>query len=541
MSVFLRAAILAVSLLAASTFAADPEKPSAPPASPPAKLEIGGRHIVTFRASFAGYRPEDRVEGARTRLFAAYEKNPHLSFTSHHIPEGSQVLANGAVMFVVAPGDVNASVGETTEQIAAHAIDVMRQIIEERRERRDAAALARGAGFAVVATLVAYLLLRLVFALDRRLGSALSRRAAERAQRLRVSGVNVVEQSVALRATRLAVRWTAWAIAAFLAFLWLNAVLQSLPFTRPWGEKLTDALLDALASVGGAILDAVPGLILVVVILAAARLAAQATTFFLDRVEERDMRLGWLHRHTAKPTRIVVTLLIWIFAVAMAYPYLPGSESRAFQGLSVLVGVMVSIGASNIVGQAASGLILMYTGTYRVGEYIRVQDIEGTVIELGIFATRVRTGLGDEVVLPSSLVLGNVSRNYSRAAGGDQGFVVATSVTIGYDTPWRQVEALLKEAASRTSGVATDPAPRVFKTNLSDFYVEYRMSAVCPLAGASERADTMSRLHGNVLDVFNEHDVQIMSPHYLSDPDGPKVVPRADWFRAPAKNERPGS
>src|SRR5204863_1374828 len=167
-------------------------------------------------------------------------------------------------------------------------------------------------------------------------------------------------------------------------------------------------------------------------LVALARLATQAAAFFFDRIAERDVHVGRIDRYTAKPTKILVVIAIWIFALAMAYPYIPGSESRAFQGLSVLFGLMVSLGASSIVGQAASGLILMYTRVFRAGEYIRIQATEGTVTELGIFATRVRTGHGDEVTLPNSFVLGNVSRNFSRGAG-EHDFVASASVRIGYD------------------------------------------------------------------------------------------------------------
>ena len=365
----------------------------------------------------------------------------------------------------------------------------------------------------------------------------LARRAAEHARKIQVSGVSVLDQSFTARVARLLVHWIAWGIAAIVVFLWLNAVLESLPFTRPWGEKLTGLLVDILSSMGKAFLDALPGLLLVVVIFALARLATQATGFFFDRVEERGIQAGWVDRYTAKPTRILFTILIWIFAIAMAYPYIPGSESRAFQGLSVLMGLMISLGASNIVGQAASGLILMYTRTFRVGEFVKIQETEGTVKELGIFMTRVRTGHGDEVMLPNNFVLGNVSRNYSRGVG-EPDFVIMAAVTIGYDTPWRQVHAMLEEAARRTPDVRTEPAPRVFQTALSDFYVEYHLSARCAAESALARADAITKLHANIQDVFNEHGVQIMSPHYLGDPAGAKIVPRSRWFEAPAKAEK---
>ena len=181
---------------------------------------------------------------------------------------------------------------------------------------------------------------------------------------------------------------------------------------------------------------------------------------------------------------------IWLFALAMAYPYLPGSDTEAFRGLSVLVGLMISLGASNLVGQLASGLILTYTRTFHVGEYVRVGEDEGTVVSLGTFTTRIRTGMGEELTISNSQVLGAVTRNYSRAVKG-HGFIVDTTVTIGYDAPWRQVNAMLVEAAQRTPGVLADPPPRVFQTALSDFYPEYRL--VCQ--AVPERAAAARRGH----------------------------------------------
>jgi len=210
----------------------------------------------------------------------------------------------------------------------------------------------------------------------------------------------------------------------------------------------------------------------------------------------------------------------------MAYPYLPGSDSDAFKGVSVLVGVMITLGGSSLIGQGASGLILMYSRTLRVGEYVRISDQEGTVTEMGAFTTKIRTGLGEEVTVPNAVVLGTTTKNYSRAVKG-AGYVLDTVVTIGYDTPWRQVQSLLLAAASRTEGVLPDPEPRVFQTALSDFYVEYRLVTQAVPELPRPRAEVLSALHANVLDVFNEAGVQIMSPHYLADPAEPKVAPPA--------------
>ena len=171
----------------------------------------------------------------------------------------------------------------------------------------------------------------------------------------------------------------------------------------------------------------------------------------------------------------------------------------------------------------------------RIGEYVRVADHEGTVTEMGAFTTRIRTGLGEELTLPNALVLGTVTKNYSRAVQG-RGYVVDTVLTIGYDTPWRQVEAMLVEAAKRTPGVLAHPAPLVFQTALSDFYPEYRLVCQASPKEPRPRAVVLSVLHSHIQDVFNEYGVQIMSPHYRSDPAEAKVVPQQAWHTAPARS-----
>jgi small-conductance mechanosensitive channel len=175
------------------------------------------------------------------------------------------------------------------------------------------------------------------------------------------------------------------------------------------------------------------------------------------------------------------------------------------------------------VGQAAAGMILMYTRAFRPGEYVRVQDTEGTVIHIGLFMTRVQTGIGDEVVLPNNFVLSNMSRNYS--SYDEDTFTIVTGVTIGYDASWRTVHELLERAAKRTAGVLAEPQPRIFQTALSDFYVEYRMAVRSLEHDPEVRADLVSRLRANVLDAFHEAGVQIMSPHYVVDPAKVKIAP----------------
>jgi small-conductance mechanosensitive channel len=247
----------------------------------------------------------------------------------------------------------------------------------------------------------------------------------------------------------------------------------------------------------------------------------------MQRIERGDLEVSWIDRDVAGPTRRIGNFVIWLFALAMAYPFLPGSSSDAFKGVSVLAGLMLSLGASNVVGQIMSGLSLMYSRSLRVGEYVRAGNVEGTVTMVGLFAIKIHTGLGEEVSLPNSVAVGGPIINYSRLAHGQ--FILHTAVTIGYSTPWRQVHAMLLEAARRTPGVAQEPKPYVVQTALSDFYVEYRLCAQSNEHAPARRAEALSQLHGHVQDVFNENGVQIMSPHYMADTAQPQVVAPAHW------------
>ena len=232
---------------------------------------------------------------------------------------------------------------------------------------------------------------------------------------MRAAGTEIVQRERVLEAIHFGMRVVFWALALLFTYQWLGFVLARFPYTRPWGEGFASFLVDTLFDMLSAVAGSVPGLIVAVLIFVLAHFANGVLRSFFDGVQSGRLKLNWIDSDSVRPTRRLVTIAVWLFAVAMAYPYIPGADTDAFKGLSVLLGLMVSVGASGIVGQAASGLILMYTRTFRPGEYVRVADHEGTVVALGMFTTRVRTGMGEELTLPNSMVLGAVTRNYSRA------------------------------------------------------------------------------------------------------------------------------
>jgi small-conductance mechanosensitive channel len=491
-----------------------------------APVVIANRTIIELRGPIAGYSAEERATSSIARIEAALDADPNAEVSYGETEEGTRVRVGGRHAFIVTRIDIDPQAGETTQIVAREVVRRLEQAIAERREQRSLRYMATAAGLAAAATLLYGLLLWLVYRAARWAGTRVAAAAEERARRLNLGGVS--------RLASRAVAVLAWLLAIAFTTAWLAFVLERFPYTRAWGERLELNLFGLAKQVLLAIVGAVPGLLVVAIIFVLTKAAIGLGRAFFDRVERGQFEVRWLSADTVGPTRRIVTFIAWVFALAMAYPYLPGANTDAFRGLSVLLGLMVSLGGASVIGQAFSGLILMYSRVFRRGDYVRIGDNEGTVTELGMFATRLRTGLGEEITLSNSTVMAATTRNYSRAVPGT-GYVVDTVVTIGYGTPWRQVEAMLLEAARATADIAPEPAPYVRQTALSDYYVEYRLVAYTPLERASPRAEVLHRLHANIQDVFNAHGVQIMSPHYVLDPKEPQVVPKDKWFAPPAK------
>ena len=496
-------------------------------------VKVANRTVIVLRGPVAGYSAKERADAVMERIDQALDAEELPAISVEESENGTRVLLGSSVMFTVLKIDTDEGAGETTQLVAQEAVKRLERAIREQREQQAPRYLATSAALAAGATLLYGVILWLLFRASRWLRRNLSAAALEHSRKLRVGGVQVLDTGSVLIFTRRMLTLATWIAASVLATGWLTFVLDRFPYTRPWGEGLAGKLLRLLEQVVLATADAVPGLLLVAVILLVARAVIRNTVAFFRRVEDGKVDLKWIDADTARPTRRILTFVVWVFALAMAYPYLPGADTEAFKGLSVLLGVMVSIGGASVMGQAFSGLILMYIKSFRRGDYVRIGDAEGTVIELGTFTTRIRTGLGEEITLPNSSVMNTTTKNYSRAIRGT-GFVLDTVVTIGYSTPWRQVHAMLEEAARRTADIARKPEPLVRQAALSDFYVEYRLLAYTPVARPAQRADVRNRLYASIQDVFNEHSVQIMSPHYMTDPTRPQVVPQDQWRAAPA-------
>ena len=282
---------------------------------------------------------------------------------------------------------------------------------------------------------------------------------------------------------------------------------------------------------GLGVIESLPGIAFVAVVVIVTRYVLRLMRLYFESIDRGTVTLVRFDREWALPTYRIARLLAIAFAVVVAYPYIPGSSSEAFKGVSIFLGVVFSLGSSSVIANLIAGYAMIYRRAFRVGDRISIDNVAGDVVERRLMVTHLRTIKNEEIIVPNSTIINNNIINYSTLAH-TRGLILHTTVGIGYETPWRQVEAMLRLAAERTSGLLKEPAPFILQKSLGDFAVTYELNAYCD--DAQRMASLYTAMHQNILDVFNEHGVQIMTPAYEGDPEKPKVVPKDQWYQAPA-------
>jgi small-conductance mechanosensitive channel len=366
---------------------------------------------------------------------------------------------------------------------------------------------------------------------------ALLRSTFERRYQVRIKGL----EDKSLHIVKVEQIWRA--LAGLLNFAWgvglivmiyayLNYVLALFPWTRSIARSLLAIAIDPLRTMGLGLIGIIPNLVFLAILVLVIRYTLRIIRVLFDGLASGAARLGGFEPEWAAPTYRLIRILVIAFAVIVAYPYIPGSESGAFKGVSLFMGIIFSLGSSSLIGNVIAGYSMTYRRAFKLGDRIKIGQYLGDVETMRLLVTHLRTPKNEEVVVPNSTILSGEVVNYSSMAR-NRGLILHTTVGIGYETPWRQVEAMLLQAASRTPGLLQEPAPFVLQTALGDFCVTYEINVYCDTP--QQMAVLYTELHRHILDVFNEYGVQIMTPAYESDPNQPKIVPKEQWYAAPAK------
>jgi small-conductance mechanosensitive channel len=507
----------------------------AEPSGETATLTYFNRPIVVLRARVLGRRPSERAALATRVLGELVTAGLTRPVAGRAIEAGVLIGVERHVIIGVTPLDVDVLAGETLQSVADETVARLQSALDEAVESRRPAVWLRAAALAAAGLALGLTVLWVLGRLRRRVEIKLSDVTAKAVARTGLSDQQALRASHLLNYfERRFLTFVIIGLRLLVAYWTVAFALRQFPYSRPWGESLRGFLLGTIGGLGLGLVRGVPALFTIFVILILTRFVIKLLEPWFDAVERGAVKVPWIHQETAATTRRLMTTMLWLFAAAVAYPYVPGSNTDAFKGLSVVVALMVSLGSSGIVNQMMSGFMVTYSRALRVGDYVKIGDVEGTITHLGLLSTKLTTLRSEEITIPNAIVVSNTTTDYSRLADVVR---TPTSVTIGYDTPWRQVHAMLLLAAERTPGIRRDPAPRVLQTALEDAAVKYTLT-VC-LEDQQSRYLTLSALHANIQDIFNEHGVQIMTPNYEADPQLPKVVAKQDWFAAPARQDPP--
>lgn len=298
------------------------------------------------------------------------------------------------------------------------------------------------------------------------------------------------------------------------------------PQTKGLAYQIFSYIWNPIKNILVGIVDYIPNLFAILIICFAVKYLVRLVHYLSREVEAGRLKFGGFYPDWAMPTYHIIRFLLYAFMIAMIYPYLPGAKNGVFQGISVFVGLIISLGSSTVIGNVIAGLVITYMRPFKLGDRIQLNDTTGNVIEKTPLVTRIKTPKNEVVTIPNSFIMSSHTVNYS-ASAREYGLIIHSEVTIGYDVPWRQVHQLLIEAALNTPGVIDDPRPFVLETSLSDWYPVYQINAY--IREADKLAQIYSDLHQNIQDRFNEAGIEIMSPHYMAMRDGNEsMIPKDD-------------
>lgn len=525
--------LLAPLLCQAQTKEAAPDELATVPLAP---VILDGETLFTVRGVSA-FPAEKRAAAIADRIRAA-AMDPAYVTGSIKAVEGdgfTTIEARGRMLTILTDADGIAE-GVGRAALVRAVTSRIDEAIAEYRQARSREALVWG-GLHAAAVLAGFVVILLLFLWTCRRGEeVLERWCKTRIERIRARALPVVGAERLWASLRGALRLLRAVFLVVACLATANLLLGRFPWTKPFSKRVFELVLDPLGIMWRGITDSLPDLAFLVVLSIVFRYLLRLIYLVFEAIEHGTLSWKGFDPEWAGPTFRIVRFLIVAFGLVIAYPYLPGSGSDAFKGVSLFIGVVFSLGSSGIISNVLAGYSLTYRRAYKVGDRVRIGDTIGDVEVIRHQVTHLRTPKNEEVIIPNSTILNSSVINYSSLAKKD-GLILHTTVGIGYETPWRQVEAMLLLAAERTPGLLREPPPFVLHKELGDFCVTYELNVYCDRPG--EQLQLYTALHRNVLDAFNEHGVQIMTPAYEDDPAEPKLVPRSRWFESPAKPPLP--
>ena len=479
-----------------------------------------GKELFRFSVSIAGISAEDRARRAEDEILE-FAKDNSIAIDSLTVNKYQQLrvfLADSELLLSLEEADAKAA-QVPLDKLADEYLQKIKDAITAYRNKRRLENLAKGALYALISTIVFVLSLKLLNYIYPKVYSFIDRRRSRIFYTFRLQTFQIISGDQQARIVLKSIKFIRWAIILVLLYLYIPAVLSFFPWTERLGKNVFSSLFKAISTTGNALINYVPNLFIIGITIFITYYTIRLCRPFFNALADGRISIPGFYQDWAQPTYKLTTFLIIAIAAAIVVPYLPGFDSPAFQGISVLIGALITFGGASTIANLIGGFIIIYTRAFQIGDRIKIDDYTGYVLEKTILSTRIRTPNNEIITIPNSSMIASSIINYTASLRDiKEPIILYTTITLGYDVPWRKVHQTLAEAALVTSGILQDPAPVVWQTSLDDFYISYQLRAYTNKP--SKMGDIYSQLHQNIQDKCNEVDIEIMSPHYSAIRDG---------------------
>ncbi|MGK7913366.1 MAG: mechanosensitive ion channel domain-containing protein [Synechococcus sp.] len=503
----------------------------------PSPVMLGAEELFTLEVGLGPLTPAERAEIASENIAEfASDRGTLLESLELSQIEGVQLMVSGkSVLLPLTQADADAE-GIPLDDYAQDKLEIVKNAVEEFRTSRTFKQLMFSALKAALATLGVVIAFWLTNKTFKFIQSYLEDWQEESLESVSFQGLEFLSNRQIQNGINIATRIARIAIYAFLLYLYIPFLLGSFPATAPIAVKILTAFWGAISSVLNGFINYLPSLITIIVFITIAYYSNRLSKYIFKALERGVITLPGFYTEWAQPTSALATVLIYALAGILIFPHLPASDSPGFQGISIFVGALFTLGSTSAIGNVVSGLVSIYTRAFQIGDIVDVNGVRGKVLEKSILSTQIVTPDNEIVTIPNSSLTSTNIVNYSASTRELKSPLrLSTTVTLGYDVPWRQVYEVLTNAALATDGILKDPEPFVWQTSLDDYYPSYSLRAYTdrPL----EMGAVYSRLHENIQDKCNEADIEILSPRYSAIRDGNMTTIPEDYlstdYRAP--------
>lgn len=491
---------------------------------------VGNDTLFRIYAARGGYSPRDRAEMIQENLTKII-KNGSLGRDSIYLLENDNyidVMYGDRVIITITDQDAMWH-GTSRHQLAERYVPILSAKIKYlENENSFWQILKRGALFIAVILLI-YLLFKLTNFLFRKLRRQIIRFKQQKMKPLIVRDYELLNKNSLCRMLISLSNLLRYFVLLCELILTVPILFAIFPQTENLALKIFYYIVDPIRMVLKAVADYIPNLFIIIVIWYCVRYIIKGLRYITEEIKHEKLKISGFYPDWAEPTFNIIRVLLYAFMIAIIYPYLPGAQSGVFQGISVFVGLIVSLGSSTVIANFIAGFVITYMRPFKTGDFIKVKDTIGNVIEKTPFVTRLRTIKNEVVTIPNSFIMSSNTVNYS-ASARRYGLIIHTMLTMGYETPWRKVHDLLVKAALATPGVLDHPEPFVLETELNDNYMCYQINAY--IKDADNLPQITSDLHQNIQDFFHQAGIELVAPHYFATRDGNQSKIPEDWKAA---------